>query len=1109
MKNNLDQISPSNYSEKIQSVKSSSYAEEIAELKCQLTEMESDNSELRFEINCLEEQLLEKNSKIQILEETLQENRKFLRNTESTYKQSLSDLEVQIEELKVKLDQTIVEKNYAQKDNENLRQSYQSLENEILQSKLNEDSVEGIIKSRDLQLDQLHEMLIEKEQVEAQAAQYMNDLNNAYEESKAKEHTIQMMTAQIEELEQKFESLQQNSNTNLDKAHLDIQCLEDKIEYLENENQHLKQDYSLLLKKHEDECGEHNEFILQHSSMQESMKESIRMLEHQVEQKALHIQSLEKMIEIAKRDDKVEKLAIQNAQLQSMLEDENQKLSKANKRLAQISSEAEQSSLKFIDQISSLNCQLELAESRCKNLESCINELDKKQVEASLNHALELAHLKASLDAQTASLKEKENYAALIQEKLYGKSQESVLESEKYSSQIDSLMVQLEAAQLQVKQSQLITKDNQAESDKHQDIYHQSRREFEEEKSQLMWKVETLSSSLNQREILISDLQRDLSSARQEYDELLLKWKEEVNALSNSLSQARNGLAEKDLCIKELQLTSSQSQSKVTELECLVNNQISKIAYLDGQVHNLEAEAANEALQREKDSERLLAEIESLKKIISVKEGDVLDHRDQIKSLKENVRQLELSRDLVKNESDEFVNQKMTQYAHILEDKHDEINILLEELQQFKEKLSVEVESKEKILTEYGTLQSQYLELQDDYQRLECLLETCNLDIDSFTKQLSENSEKMSGFKAELVSKEAIIEDLKASLDRLLILEDDISKLKSERDIEAAQRKELEEKISCLHAENELKKQELIEKLEEISVYEHCVEEQSTKLAELNSSFLSLKSTLDCLENRRVVGSSVETFDEVFALQTKLADLQAVSSFQKEEYNAVITQLYNMSEQKSDFENKAAEYLSKLLDTEQIVAGLQFEVEQLKQKYQNRQNLVNNLSASYDASESEASDLKTKLHNLEMECSNYSQQIAALEDQLKNVLLEKDLLQNQLADLMTEMDLLKNKYTLTISELDTVKSHFTNESKRFEDESMLIQDELSRSRLALDQKMTEICKMNASIEELKLLVNQLTTENSNLSDSNKRDLEVISKYAIRTKELEVLCFYLV
>ncbi|XP_072195513.1 uncharacterized protein [Excalfactoria chinensis] len=682
--------------------------------------------------------------------------------------------------------------------------------------------------------------------------------------------------------------------------------------------------------------------------------------------------------------------------------------------------------------------------------------------------------------------------------------------------------------------------------------------------SDLTEKVATLKEKTLKQDDMVESMQLDLDQTNEELDKLNTSHLEERSQLIQDLQKRereidhlKEAVAEKDRELAALSLNMTEYSEQVIILKHQV------------QCKNEEIRAIEEALSKAEREADLLKEVQT---------ADVRDASVKISVLSEksNTMRLELERIRVENEAKNKENEELIRqiseysitvkdlrseikanhvaYHNSLTECESQITLLKEQISKSSEKLQ-ETENRQRKEAEYlksqieenstlkekwnsllkekenkeQTLENELKSVKDSYNKL--VLEDAKKDeeLSQLSRKLIEHAEHQETIKKELQEKQQIIMSLDKKLE-FLEQQNEETKLKLTEDLKAKE-------TCCEELNNQLSEiQKLIKKME-IETQEKAsankqlqtdLEEKETKLAEQVKANEHLKKSIDRVkeEKQQLVSENenlsklldvkecelLKKIQAVAEIESKLsisdAEYQKTLSVLNCEKNTLAKEIEQLSVAAKQKENSVAEQLQKKTKECNVLAGQLFESkEQAQQLHEQMQSVLIQLKDATDKETKKEEMLNSKLS----ECSTLIQELSQtkehnllLQEQVQSLTLDFEAKSKCLEEKIIQCDSLHKE--IEDNKLCILK--LQEEIKNLKEDKMKLSQWVEEKDLTLKSQGSELEKFRKQVsdktEESTVLNNQLQLLSKEVTELKHKKEEFSNLLSEKSHELEIL-----
>ncbi|XP_022905111.2 thyroid receptor-interacting protein 11-like isoform X1 [Onthophagus taurus] len=611
--------------------------------------------------------------------------------------------------------------------------------------------------------------------------------------------------------------------------------------------------------------------------------------------------------------------------------------------------------------------------------------------------------------------------------------------------------------------------------------------------------VEEIMKHLLEYKYKTDTLEKQVSSLLDEKSSILKEKNEEIEKLLNNSELLSQEIIYKNDALKhyeeERRELIKNNDILISELDDIRNNSglhtISEtnednLIILENQLEM--SHSKNEELEKElnenkkqlnivkNDYETLFSDYEKIKDVNLSDEGKFSEIN--METLKEEIENLQIQIDtLIK---------KNKKYEHDNLKYQGEIEIGQTEIEDLKQTLSVELETRE-------GLENEIRFLKEKLQKIKMSETTLKLQYDRDLQTLNETNLKLEEVTKSYNEVQEIVEKLNFERAEFNIhnkmLEEEHVKLTQQLKEEIKYLKELIDKNECENEKNIFENHEVLEKLK----FEY---------EELKIDYKTLKD-----ENEKFKTLSINDCDE---LKEKLLNYQASIDLIKNENEKINFEFSVLNEKHKNLEDEYKKMQDEITSKNEIITKYQNDIEKLKEE--NRTLLVSNNQNKEKLGEAEKINLKfTSLNeeykNLKEICENLKMQLQNTETKNAKLEIEENLLDNikkeaetKISNLQEELNVTKTNYTEKIKILETTLSELIENNNNLRtsltakhEESHQYYIEIQRLNQILSVEVEKTKKLSEEIkkpteisqnQELLIKINTLTEEIEKLSEQN-------------------------
>ncbi|XP_050558925.1 restin homolog isoform X9 [Spodoptera frugiperda] len=803
----------------------------------------------------------------------------------------------------------------------------------------------------------------------------------------------------------------------------------------------------------------------------------------------------------------------------------------------------------FETQVSVLTAKLQLAESKLETEKLNVERLNKENSQIIIDLNTKLTQLQAAVDDKTLELN-----------KVVGVSKEHEVnlnkEITKLKMELSAKVLDLEQLEDSKRKQETIFKSLQEELGRVKDEYNSKVNEYEtllsevsqqheKNKTDMLDLQQSLSAKTKEYEKLLAELSTSTSSSEKlvseykqtihERDKEIIKLKDDFEQTTANFNIKHSKIAEEhkkeiddrntkiEELLKEIEshkLTLDQSKVELEALNSQFNLNVDELKVLKEENEKLK-QTINDLTQANND----------LKAKMSAMELEVGEYKRQYESANEKCAELQKAKDKIEEEYMNLTGQTT--------DSNEQFNKLSQHLKETEKELQELKDKHREVVNNHARneqeLKQKLFKIQEDFS-----VERGQLvgSVNDNLEKLKEADSKIKELEAHTIEINNRLRSLQADNDKLLdentIFKNEIEALKvKEREQNSEHEsicKKLEididrykEEISILKADGATSEVKLMEKVDQLTEAQNDL---NNKLEEARKHEDSLQKILDDM-TAQLNNQKTQAEKEIAQLQTNLSTVsEEANKLRSEE-----TQMKELLEEKQniikDLNLKLEMLEVDLKSNVEIVTEKDRQIalvnEELNKANENKQQLEEKLNAAT----LETSSFKQKYENL---IANSSAEESILKEQLNQL----EVLKKEMSVLTQEKTSLESKHSETLSELTTLKKNYedvvskmtenatvTSDLKKsldekdnllksqnekhetdlqtinkLETELAQLKQELSSKEIAIQEKESQVTKMNEALQlgssETQQLVAQLQQENAKLNETYKTEVESLS-----------------
>ncbi|XP_048805797.1 golgin subfamily B member 1-like isoform X2 [Lagopus muta] len=811
-----------------------------------------------------------------------------------------------------------------------------------------------------------------------------------------------------------------------------------------------------------------------------------------------------------------------------------------------------------------LQGRMETLQNENERFQSQLTQLRNQQIRDAEKHQI----LISGLNEQLKGLSDRNSFL----ETSLGEKEEKLLSLTEKLEQIETLRKLLQERDLlnkELGEKFVHSEQNLKEALKKCSVYEVENAEQKKVISDLTEKVATLKEKTLKQDDMVESMQLDLDQANEELDKLNTSHLEERSQLIQDLQKRereidhlKEALAEKERELSALSLNMTEYSEQVIILKHQV------------QCKNEEIRGIEEALSKAEREADLLKEVQT---------ADVRDTSVKISVLSEksNTMRLELERIRVENEAKTKENEELirqiSEYSITVKDLRSEIKanhvayhnnlmecesqitLLKEQISKSSEKLQ-ETENKQRKEAEYlksqieenntlkeqwnsllkekenkeQTLENELKSIKDSYNKL--VLEDAKKDeeLAQLSRKLTERTEHQETIKKELQEKQEIIVSLDKKLE-FLEQQNEETKLKLTEDLKAKETccEELSNQLSEIQKQINKMEIETQEKASANKQLQADLEGKETKLAEQVKANEHLKKSIGKVkkEKQQLVSENenlsklldvkecelLKKIQAVAEMESKLsvsdAEYQKTLSVLNSEKTTLAKEIEQLSIAAKQKENSVAEQLQKKTKECNVLAGqLSESKEQAQQLSEQMQSVLIQLKDATDKETKKEEMLNSKLS----ECSTLIQELSQskennllLQEQVQRLALDFEAKSKSLEEKILQCDSLHK-------EIEDSKSYIVElqeEIKNLKEDKTKLSQWVEERDLTLKSQGSELEKfrkqVSDKIEESSVLNNQLQQVSKEVTELKHKKEDLSNLLSKKSHEYEILQLQLV
>jgi len=993
--------------------------EDIALINEKVKEKEKENKSLKAhyenEINGLTNALSESNNDLQerdqLIEELqkdnerlVQEKNKQIENFEARQKSMIDEFSTKLQTEESSLKEKDITIEYIKAEYEKI---INSLNNNI---QVNENE----LKERENEIIQLRDDL---EELKAQSEQQVNELSKKLSSTEeALQENINIVSSLEEDKEQLLKELAEAenklkaSNTIIEKMKMEHENdLKEQIKKTEDE---LTQQLST---KNETELKEEQE------KWEDRLKEKDRNIEILTNEYNIKVQSLENLAK--EKDQAIENIQCANDDIVKKF---NKDVAVLKQKIKENEEVIENLKKQNDEQVNEYSKKLVAAESNSQESSKAINEIlesYKKKVEELNNSLLMQENTIHDKDEIIEDLKElNAQEMRKMEEKLLKIHNEfKVVQSndEEKNKVLSDLRTQYESRinelNKELKEKQVLLEDEKMLSESK---IKQLNDELEKLSKDIGEKNELIETNKTTYESEIADLNKKLEDIQKSAEEVRTTYDEKINELNDEVSTLKDQLRDKDETLELLKTTKDNEVREGT----------SKLMELQSNIEKRDMEIGNLNTEYNKKIEQLNEILEDTKNNLQRKEKEVLAKSEEVEQRDERIKEMAKLIEGSKTESGKELNElytKLTEKEDSNKKQQKEIEELKSQLNQLQDTL---LEHQEEIKTRDTIMKDLKVSYEEQFNNLKKEFEDKEIDVrEHFSNAIKAKEDEIEKANSNVQSLEGLIEEQKKTIEKS---EEDYKELQAQHKNEItaieAELKESKDTLEELRANNEIEKDELSQRTNQLETTCTQLEEDNKKLKE---DQMKDKATIDSLKSK-LKDNKVDVMDMQEIFDTKFTQLKS----------AVISSVNELEEQINKAKDKLLRNCVRLKESKE---GLKKQLEDSEEKCKGLDTLAIELSTKVNKEQHVASSLN---ENLNICRQKQRESILSIKEQFNTMLL------NTTSKIMRAVD----KNGEDIKELENILSKVKNEQAQRYNDTLDQLNEVIEENISLARKNDEL-----------------------------------------------------
>ncbi|XP_066901478.1 golgin subfamily B member 1 [Halyomorpha halys] len=607
------------------------------------------------------------------------------------------------------------------------------------------------------------------------------------------------------------------------------------------------------------------------------------------------------------------------------------------------------------------------------------------------------------------------------------------------------------------------------------------------------------------------------------YEEKIQCNKDEIKMLLSSISTLKENTKNKNEEINLLLSKISDYEDKVAnneeEINALKNNVLSyeeKIKQKEEEFTNLRKSilGLEETIQRNiEETNTLHKKVSAYEEEIIALQGKISMYKDQIKNREEEMKVLEsnvvILEETIKSGKGEIIalQNKVLAYEEQI-NGNDEINILLNEISGYKEKIQCNVDEintlQSKIFTleakiktkdeELNLLLSKVSGYEDKFANNEEEIGILKNNVSSYEEKIKQKDETLQILEKNVVDLE---ETIKIKEKEIIVLQNEVSvqndKIRnSDEDMNLMLSKVSDYEGKLTNNEEELKtlkdsvsinQEKLKEKDEERSILEKRVDSLEETIKRKEEEMTTLQNEVSVFSNK--IRNSDE---EINLLLCKVSDYDAKLTNNEKELNKVLE-----SNDKIDILScKISEYEEKIQCYEDEINMLQGSISTLNEKIKNEGEEINLLLSKISGYEDKVANYEEQMNQKDEELSILGKIVIDLEGVIKSKYDEITTLQNEVSVHSNKIKSIDEEMNLLLSKVSDYEAKLRNneeEMNTLKDYIFCCEEKIKRKEEELNQLGTSIVGLEEIIKSKEEVISVLRNEVSDSNDKMKNSQE--------------------
>ncbi|XP_050303991.1 golgin subfamily B member 1-like [Anthonomus grandis grandis] len=798
--------------------------------------------------------------------------------------------------------------------------------------------------------------------------------------------------------------------------------------------------------------------------------------------------AIESSAKVKELENIIKDLSLDNEDLQTLLEEQREKIKELNKELQNKITERSHL-LQQVDEyeklckISGLSEKQNLAENKMEKLKDELNSLASEDIHSPNRRSLEhledqVKYLSLELEEELKKKEELEKQVGILTEEnrqLKGKQQH-------LQANLDCLMSEKVILEQKLNNLDIVLQDLNKQIQKDATEKSQLSQEIEELSVKLIEanEMENTSESLKQVESKVLQLQSELEQLTSEKMELILE-KNELGQKCEELSQCvQKQIAEKANLLKQIDVLDT-ANTKMVEMKELQDAEISRLK---------ECEESSKIKDLKESCDDLSMKLETEKNKYSQLKHEMFLLQEELDRLVSEKAILALTAQPSENKLDKELEEKLSIIAH-LETTNQNLTLSNEELK-------LEIAKRDENITELNSI---IQTLESEKSALEARITTLNKHLEQTINDLNQT------WQIQVDQRGAdVAESWKIHLEMV------------EKDFKAIQSKlqsgltELEQKNNILLNENsELRKnvdQEISNEIDKISLLQQTISDKDKQIEEIENNMVNCLSELEKLrievfdKNQKlsslhiIVETTQKQFDEKrLVIEEIVSLLEKYSptslSYEKQDIIKEIerqltiiglkeNEIDTLKQNIDDMEKLIAANKREISGLNQIIEDLQKDLSVIHEKEAELVRLNTELCA-LELVKQEKDSVMLELENLKKEHSGNTREVMELRqclaektDQIKQINLEQA--KQDRESINMEFEQLKQNYSSSTKELAEVKQSLHDKNEYIEQLIQQLNDFDERARYDSNKEVEQLRKECDKLKEENLLLQDRLTE---------------------------------